>query len=379
MKNLILLFLLWSLWYLAFATRTIVAPILPLIETELAINHTKAGGLYLFSGLGATVACLLAGHLTVSIGIKRLVVISFLLTAGAAAGIFYAHGYFMLATMLFILGLGGGFYLPCAVPLITTVFEPNHWGKVISVHETAAGFSILSVPIVVAFGLGFVEWRFLFLFFAATVSAATMAFWFLAPDPQPGKINSPALRTILKRTDFWVVLILWVNCSMTSMGVYNIVPLYLVDEKSMQIDFANHLFGMSRIGGVIGQILIGFFLDRFSTRKIIFLLVLGSGLSTLGMALVQSQWLFISLLLLQGTFSVVFFPVGILAISQIAEVHERSVYTGTIMAVSQIVGIGATPFLLGAIADIWSFQLGLVFLGCLTMCLCPIIQFLRKI
>jgi MFS family permease len=68
-----------------------------------------------------------------------------------------------------------------------------------------------------------------------------------------------------------------------------------------------------------------------------------------------------------------------MAISQIAEVHERSVYTGTIMAVSQIVGIGATPFLLGAIADIWSFQLGLVFLGCLTLCLCPIITLLRKI
>ena len=64
MKNVTLLFLLWSLWYLAFATRTIVAPILPLVETELVINHTRAGGLYLFSGLGATIACLLANTLT---------------------------------------------------------------------------------------------------------------------------------------------------------------------------------------------------------------------------------------------------------------------------------------------------------------------------
>lgn len=83
--------------------------------------------------------------------------------------------------------------------------------------------------------------------------------------------------------------------------------------------------------------------------------------------------------MLQGTFSVVFFPVGVMAISQIAKLHERSVYTGTIMAVSQIVGIGATPFMLGAIADIWSFQIGLVFLGCLTLCLSPIITFMRKI
>lgn len=54
MRNLLLLLILWGFWYLAFATRTIVAPLLPLIANELAKNHTKAGGLYLFAGVGAT-------------------------------------------------------------------------------------------------------------------------------------------------------------------------------------------------------------------------------------------------------------------------------------------------------------------------------------
>ena len=112
------------------------------------------------------------------------------------------------------------------------------------------------------------------------------------------------------------------------MGVYNIVPLFLVDEKAMGIDFANQIFGLSRIGGFVGQAGIGWFLDRYSTKKIMFVLVLASGLSTLGVALIQVHWLFVSMLLLQGTFSVVFFPVGIMAISKLADLNERSIYTG---------------------------------------------------
>lgn len=110
-----------------------------------------------------------------------------------------------------------------------------------------------------------------------------------------------------------------------------------------------------------------------------FFLVLASGLSTLGLALIRTQWLFLSFLLLQGTFSVVFFPVGIMAISKLADFNERDVYSGTIMAVSQMMGIGLTPFMLGAIADIWSFQIGLIFLGILTLCHCPILKYLKGI
>jgi len=378
-QNLLLLLILWGLWYLAFATRTIVAPLLPLIANELAINHTMAGGLYLFAGVGATIASLLAGFLAIRIGIKRLIILSFLMIACTAVGIFFARSYFMLAGLLFILGLSGGFYLPCAIPMLTSIFQPGNWGKAISVHETAAGFSFLSVPFIVAYTLDFLEWRLLFIIFAGTVTMAILAFWSLAPNPQANRGKRANLQAILKRTDFWIILALWVNCGMTSMGVYSIIPLYLVDEKAMEIDFANKILGFSRIGGFIGQVVIGFFLDRFSTKKIMFCLVLASGISTLGLALIDSQWLFLSLLLLQGTFSVVFFPVGIMAISQLADFNERGVYAGTIMAVSQMMGIGLTPFMLGAIADIWSFRTGLILLGILTLCHCPILKFLKRI
>lgn len=379
MKKLLLLFTLWGLWYLAFATRTIVPPLLPIIENEFALNHGMAGALYLFAGVGAALSSLSTGFIAIQIGFKKLIIISFLITCGACFGIYYAKSYNSLAVLLFLFGLSGGFYLPCAIPMITSIFDPTSWGKAISIHETAAGFSILSVPFIVAYALGFHEWRFLFVIMACFVAAGILVFLILAPDSKPKKRQKGILKTIVRRTDFWIVMVLWVNCGMTSMGVYNIVPLYLVDEKGMDLVFANNLFGISRIGGFFGQVCIGFFLDRFSIKKIMFFLVLASGLSTTGMALVVSQELFISLMLLQGTFSVMFFPVGLMAISRLTGLEERGVYTGLIMAVSQIFGIGLTPFLLGVVADAWSFKIGLAVLGILTLSLCPIFSWLKKV
>jgi len=274
MKNIVMLLIFWSLWYLAFSTRTLVAPLLPLIKGELSLSHTMAGSLYLYAGIGATLASLSSGYIALIIGVKRLIALSFLMIACASIGIFYADSYIVLAALLFIFGLSGNFYLPCAIPLITTIFDPANWGKAISVHETAAGFSILTLPLLIAFSLHFIEWRFVFVIYAAVIALPLVVFWILSPDPQPDRVKTASLNSIFKRADFWIVLILWVNCGMTSMGVYNIVPLFLVDEKGMDINFANKVFGISRIGGFVGQIFMGFFLDRFSTRKIIFFLVL---------------------------------------------------------------------------------------------------------
>ncbi|MFW2368034.1 MAG: MFS transporter [Desulforhopalus sp.] len=379
MKKLLLLIILWGLWYLAFATRTIVSPLLPIIENEFGLNHGMAGSLYLFAGVGATIASLATGFLAIKIGFKRLIIASFLLTCGACLGIYYAQTYISLAVLLFLFGLSGGFYLPCAIPMITSVFAPASWGRAISIHETAAGFSILSVPLVVAYALGFFEWRFLFVIMACFVAVGILIFLILAPDPQPKKTQRGLFKTIIGRADFWIVMILWVNCGMTSMGIYNIVPLYLVDEKGMDLEFANNLFGISRVGGFFGQVCIGFFLDRFSIKKIMFILVLASGLSTLGMALCVGQGIFVGLMILQGTFSVMFFPVGLMAISRLTGLEERGVYTGLIMAISQIFGVGLTPLLLGVIADAWSFKIGLAILGILTVSICPVFVWLRRV
>ena len=378
MKKLGLLLIHWCLWYLAFGCRTIISPVLPVIENELGLSHAMAGALYLFAAIGTTIASLSSGFLSSRFGAKNLLVYGFILGSGACFGIYFATSYMSLAFFLFFFGMSGGFYLPCAIPIITSIFDQKYWGRALSIHETAASFSILSLPFIVGFALGYIEWRLLFVILAIISIIMILAFQVSAPSLKPQKQKGSSFASVISRPDFLVILFLWINCSMTSMGVYNIIPLYLVDDKSMDLDAANRIFAYSRIGGFLGQLSIGLILDRLSTKKILFALILLSGFSTLGMALINNFPVFVCFLLLQGTFSVAFFPVGLMAISKLSSVEERTMYTGTIMAISQTIGLGLTPFLLGAIADLWDFHIGLILLGLLTICHLPMFYFLKN-
>ena len=331
------LMLFWGLWYLAFTTRSLVSPFLPLIEDEFAINHATAGGLLFFTAAGGTLALSLTGSLSLRVGYKRLISASFLLCAVSLVGLFYARSYAAFACVLFIYGIGGGFYLPCAIPILTAVFDREHWGKAIAVHETAAGFCILSIPLLVAMALGVMEWRSIFLVVAGLFVLMTLIFWATGPDPTPQRKPGFGFFTLLHRIDFWIILVIWVASATGVMGVYNIVPLFLVDERGMGVEGANQLLSLSRVGGFSGQIVIGFFLDRFKTKRILSFLCVASGLSAMGLAMAQPPWLLAVMLVLQGTFCVVFFPTGIMAISKLTDADERSFYTGAIMAVSGVI------------------------------------------
>lgn len=373
------LLLFWGLWYLAFTTRSLISPFLPILEGEFAINHATAGGLLFFTAAGGTLALALTGRLSLWVGYKRLIAWSFVLSAAALVGLFYAPTYPAFAFFLFCFGVGGGFYLPCAIPILTAVFRREHWGKAISVHETAAGFSILSIPLLVSFGLSVMPWRFLFLVLAGLFILLVGVFWLKGPDPKPRQRTGFGLAALMRKSDFWVIMILWTTSATGVMGVYNIVPLFLVDEKGMTIEAANQLLSLSRVGGFVGQIVIGFFMDRFKVKSILAFLTLASGISSLGLAVVHPHWLLAVMLVLQGTFCVVFFPAGIVTISKLTRPEERTHYSGAIMAVSGVIGLGIAPALFGAIADVYNFQLGLSLLGLGTLMVCPLIIALRDI
>jgi NNP family nitrate/nitrite transporter-like MFS transporter len=371
--------LFWGLWYLAFSTRSLISPFLPIIQAEFALNHATAGGLLFFLAAGNTLALSLTGHLSLRVGYKRLITWSFVLSAAALIGLYSARSYPSFALFLFFFGIGGGFYLPCAVPILTATFERKHWGKVFSVHETAAGFSILSLPFLVALSLGVMPWRSFFLVLAGVFILLVSIFWVSGIDPEPRRKAGFGLSTLLPRFDFWALMVLWVASGIGVLGVYNIVPLYLVDEKGMAVETANRLLSLSRVGGFVGQIGLGFFMDRFKTRPILAVLSIASGISAIGLAAADSQWLLAVMLVLQGTFCVAFFPAGIVAISKLTRPEERALFTGVIMAVSGVVGLGIAPALLGAIADAFGFQIGLLLIGLGTLLVCPLVALLRDI
>jgi MFS family permease len=172
--------------------------------------------------------------------------------------------------------------------------------------------------------------------------------------------------------------ILWIFASASCVGVYSILPLYLIKGRGIEFSIANNLFGVSRIGGIFASILVGFLFDRYGYRRMLMLSQITAGLSTIGLSLASSLPLIMTTLILQATLSLTFFPVGLAALSKLTSLSERSMMIGLIVSFGIIFGVGISPFLLGLIADHFDFQTGIFGLGVLTTFSSLFIRYLEE-
>ena len=373
------LLLFWSLWYVNFSARTVISPLLPIIEDEFALRHAVAGSIFSFLSVGYTITLLLSGALSPRIGYKRTIALGFLILMMSLFFLRYATTYTSLAVAFLFIGLGAGIYLPSAIPLITEVFDREHWGKAIAFHETGASFSVFSIPLLTAIALRFLNWRNIFFVLSAACLIVCVFFCIFSPDPSPQKEEKTGFSGVLRRRDFWIMAILWVFAASCALGLYSVIPLFLVKENGMHLETANTIFGFSRIGGFIVAIITGFLVDRYGAKRILFLVILLTGLSTMNLALAQTIPLLVVMLFVQATIYPAFFPVALVAISRLTASNERSIFAGTTMAIGVIIGIGLTPVILGAVADVWNFRVGIFSLGAFTAISCISLKGIRGI
>ncbi len=148
-------------------------------------------------------------------------------------------------------------------------------------------------------------------------------------------------------------------------GLYYVVPLYLIKEIGMPSEQANTILGVSRIGGAVAGIATGFVVDRFSLKKTMFLLTLGAGAATIFLANRSMGWIKV-FLVVQPCLVMSFMPALFLSISRLFESEARGRATGILLTVGSVTGTGIIPYLLGLSGDLVSFRLGIILLGVAT-------------
>jgi NNP family nitrate/nitrite transporter-like MFS transporter len=373
------LFIFWGLWFLNFSTRTVFSPILPLIEDSLSLSHGEAGGLFTSLGIGYSLTVLIVGRFAPVWGYRRTVVSGFIGIGLVLLGIQWAKSYFTFHLLFFLLGVTSGAYLPSILPIITATYDHKDWGKAIGFHDSAASLSFFSIPILVAIGLHFLSWRRILFILSLVALLFPIYFWKVSIEPK--REASPQnfqLIDLFRKKTILVLSLFFVFAGGISSGIYYILPLYLIKERGIDFHFANTLFGISRAGGIIVPILIGFLLDRYGYRKIMMLSLLTAGLSTVGLSLSSTSLSIVITLILQATLSLTFFPVGFATISHLTSPSERSMTLGVILFLGGALGVGGIPFILGLTADHFSFQVGIFWLGVLTAFSSLGVRFLGK-
>jgi NNP family nitrate/nitrite transporter-like MFS transporter len=279
---------------------------------------------------------------------------------------------------LLALGLAAGFYMPSAIATITAVVAQRHWGKAIAVHELAPNLAFFAAPFLAEFFLRRWSWRAALGALGFASVGITLAYHrfgrggrFSGESPA-----STAVRPLLCSSAFWIMLILFGLGVSSTIGVYAMLPLYLVSERRMAASWANTLTAFSRSYGPIFGVLGGWVSDRLGPKRTMVVSLTITGLLTLLLGSVADSWISAAVIA-QPALAVWFFPAGFAALAVIAPSHARNLAVSFTIPFGYVIGGGAIPTLIGIMGDAGSFASGFKTTGALIICAGLLAMFLK--
>jgi len=260
--------------------------------------------------------------------------------------------------------------------LVTEHYAPSVWGRALAIQDTGASFSLFGAPLLTILLLNFFSWRHFYSVFAAAYLVCGTLFLLYAKEVKVTKRLDSYFGQLFKNPSLWVISVLWTIATGASMGIYLVIPLYLTKELSFTTQYANLLFGLSRLSGVMFSIVMGFLADRFDPKKSMFTALFLAGIFT--MLIAQKNLVVVQIaLFFQGTVIMGVFSLGLVAISRMFKMEERSLVSGTMSTISGVFGFALLPYLLGLAGDHLTFRFGIGIFGLLVTLSSGFVFFLK--
>jgi len=351
-----------------FISRIILSPLLPTIERELSISHSQSGFFFFLISIGYLTGLLGSGFIAARLAHRIMIVLS-------AAGVGTALLVAALAGNLWVfrmglvgVGFASGLYIPSALATITSLIDTRHWGKAIAVHELAPNVAFFSAPFIAEVFLQWASWRVALAFLGMTSIAAAMSFakWSRGGEFAGESPASGAFLILLAAPSFWLMLLLFALGISSTIGVYAMLPLYLVSERHMAPSWANTIVALSRAHGPVLGVLGGWVADRLGVKRTIIASLTFTGAVTLLLGPVSTFWMPFAVFF-QPLLAVWFFPAGFAALAQITSPSARNLAVAFTVPFGFLVGAGAIPAFIGIMGDSGSFAWGFSLTGALIL------------
>lgn len=365
------------IFFLNFLGRIILGPLLPTIERDLNIGHGEAGSLFLLISLGYFPALLGSGFVSSRLTHRRTIILSSLAVSASLFAISLSHSLWGIRSGLILLGLSGGLYLPSGIATITDMVDSRSLGKAIAVHELAPNVGLLGAPLVAEGLMVWFSWRGAMAVLGVAACSAGIVFARLGKGGEfPGESpNIGTLRVLLKLPSLWIMMAFFGMGIGATLGIFAMLPLYLVADRGLDRGWANTLVALSRIPGPGIAFLGGWATDRFGPKRALTGAFLGTGMATVLLGMVHGRWI-VPFLFLQPVLAVCFFPPGFGALSQIAPPGMRNVAVSLTMPAAFLMGGGVIPAAIGIMGEYGLFSLGIVFVGVLLLAIPLLLRYL---
>lgn len=276
---------------------------------------------------------------------------------------------------LLVIGFSAGFYLPSGVTLLTQIVNKELWGKAMAFHQLAPNLALITAPLLVESLLKLGGWRDIFCILGISSILSGVSFQlFTRGGGQKGEPPNPkAIQKVLGNPSFWILAAVFSLSNGASLGVYSMLPLFLVNEKGMARELANTIIGFSRVSAAVFLFFSGLIIDQIGHKRAMVLFFAITGILTLMLGVLNGRFITPTLIIFQATSAACFTPAGLAAVSLISPRHLRSLAVSLLGLIAFFFGGGLIPSSIGHLADAFSFSLGFSLTGMLVLIIVPLL------
>ena len=350
--------------FLSMYSRMVMSPLLVFIQEALAVGPAAATRLFLPQSISYSAAMLLSGFLAGRVGHRRTIT-----TSGATLGIgliVVAVGNSLIVMHLgfALIGVGAGLYPPSGVAGLTGMVHPDIRGKAIAIHEVGPNSAFVVAPLIVAAGVFLGNWR--WVPGLSGVAAIAMAITFDQTSVTGGvKAERPQLHNLKRlftKPEFWAITAFFAVAASSTVGVFSILPTFLISTEGYPVGVANSVISISRVSGIGMLFVSGILVDRIGVRRLIGGVLAITGVLTVGIGALTGNAM-LAAVAVQPIIIAAFFPAAVSAIADIGPPETRGIAVSFMIPMVNIIASGVFPTLMGFLTERGLVRAGFVGLG----------------
>lgn len=346
--------------------RYVLSPLLLRIAEAFSMGYDRASSVFLIASLGFISGLLLSGYVSRWLTHRWTIVAAVGMCGGSLLLLSFAGSFAIFLPLLFLVGASNGLYPGSGIASVQHIAGPKHRGKALGLHEAGPNIALISAPLLAAALAPTAGWRGIFRIVGAIALLSSAAFALIgraSPDRgEPPHLEN--LRMLAKSRAFLALTAILTVGGTAAVGVYSILPTYLVVGHGMAESFANTVVGLSRVVTFGSMLAAGAFSDRLGFRPVAAVVLPATGAVTAILGLTTGSAL-VFFVVLQPTVVGAFFPLCWVALSDAVPLRARNLSVSLAIALSNLFAAGLSPRVLAALGAAGYFRQSFVVLGAL--------------
>lgn len=358
--------------------RLLLSPMLLRISDGLSIEFDRASAFFLTASLGFVLGSLTSGFVSKWLSHRWTIVVSVTLGGSLMVVLSQVQSSGWFHVILFLQSWFNGLYPGSGIASVTALVPDDHRGKALALHESGPNLAFILAPILSALLAPVIGWRGVIAATGGAAVVAGVAYAFIGRGStergEPPHFEN--IKLFASNRSFWILTTFFVIAATAAIGVFSVLPTYLIVEHGYTERFVNTIVGASRITGFAALFLAGGLADRFGIRVVIAAIFAITGIVTIALGVAGGSLLLVAVFL-QPLVVGSYFPVGLAALTTTAPRQARNLAVALAIPVANLIGAGVAPRVMAALGSAGSFRIGFVAVGAVAIASLALLPFLK--